>query len=374
MKKILCIVGTRPNYMKMAPMLKAFDSHNPPLPYVLVHTGQHFDPNMEKVFFEALDMAPASVNLSVGAGNHAIQTGEMMKRLDPVFDEYNPGCTLVVGDVNSTLAAALVSSKRGVPVIHVEAGLRSNDRTMPEELNRIVTDQLSDLLFTTEKVAATTLQGEGIHAERIAFVGNVMIDTLELFRGNSVSAAATVRDTAKVDLTTWAPKGYALVTLHRPSNVDDPVVFADLIETLNRVSESLPIIFPIHPRTKGNIEKFGLSSQISSRWLLLPPQGYLEMVGLMRDSKVVLTDSGGIQEETTMLGVACLTLRKNTERPITVTEGTNSLVGIERGPILAAFNEIFAGRGKTGQRPELWDGHASERIAAEIYRRAGQLL
>ena len=369
MKPILCVVGTRPNYMKMAPILRALDAHAPPLPYVLVHTGQHYDPAMERVFFEALGMPAPSHNLAVGAGSHAVQTGEIMKRLDPVIDEVAPGAVLVVGDVNSTLAAALVGAKRGLPVVHVEAGLRSRDRGMPEEINRILVDQLSDLLLTTEARAIDNLAAEGIGAERVAFVGNTMIDTLETFRDRCTPAARTLAEHGAPPLQDWAPSGYALVTLHRPSNVDDPATLADLVGTLDEISLDVPLVFPVHPRTRGNLERFGLLARLTDRWLLTPPLGYLEMLGLMRDARVVLTDSGGVQEETTVLGVPCVTLRRNTERPVTVSEGTNQLVGVERHAILSAWRGLREGSVRQARKPALWDGRSAERIAATLWER-----
>lgn len=373
MKPILCVVGTRPNYMKMAPILRALDAHVPPLPYVLVHTGQHYDPAMERVFFEALGMPTPSHNLAVGAGSHAAQTGEIMKRLDPVIEAHAPGAVLVVGDVNSTLAAALVAAKRGLPVVHVEAGLRSRDRGMPEEINRILVDQLSDLLLTTEARAADNLAAEGIGAERVAFVGNTMIDTLETFRDRCTPATRTLAEHGVARLDAWAPAGYALVTLHRPSNVDDPATLSDLVGTLEQIAADVPIVFPVHPRTRGNLERFGLLERLSDRWLITPPLGYLEMLGLMRDARVVLTDSGGVQEETTVLGVPCLTLRRNTERPVTVSEGTNQLVGIQRDAILAAWRGLREGGSRHAGKPALWDGRSAERIAATLWERRAAL-
>lgn len=373
MRPIMCIVGTRPNYMKVAPILHAFAAHKPAIEHLFVHTGQHYDPSMERVFFDALDLRAPDANLAAGPGSHAVQTGEIMKRLDAACDQMRPAAMLVVGDVNSTLAAALVAAKRGTPVIHVEAGLRSGDRTMPEEINRIVTDQLSDLLFTTERAASDNLAREGIAAERIEFVGNVMIDTLERFRDRCVPAEAVLQQAGASEPGRWLERGYALVTLHRPSNVDDPDALRELLATLDEISHTLPLVFPIHPRTRGNIERFGLPAPNPSRWLLAPPLGYLEMLGLMRDAKVVLTDSGGVQEETTVLGTPCLTLRPNTERPITITQGTNRLVGTDRTAVLDAFDEVMRTGGARGRKPELWDGRASERIAAAIWNRRDQL-
>jgi UDP-N-acetylglucosamine 2-epimerase (non-hydrolysing) len=365
---ILCVIGTRPNYMKIAPILRAFSAHQPKIDFVLVHTGQHYDKDMERVFFEALGAPDPDVNLAVGPANHAMQTGEMMKLLDPLFDQHHPRACLVVGDVNSTLAAALVASKRGVPLIHVESGLRSNDRSMPEELNRIVVDQLSDLLFTTERQAKENLTKEGIPTEKIEFVGNVMIDSLESARA-SVIAPVQVLSRFLGEQGASVAARYGLVTLHRPSNVDSKQKFSELLGVLSRISHELPLVFAVHPRTKSNIDKFDLASSISPNLHLLPPQGYFEMLGLMKHATIVLTDSGGIQEETTMLSVPCLTLRENTERPITITEGTNALVGTDPDAIWNAYRQVVTTGGKGGKRPEFWDGNTATRIAASVYSR-----
>jgi UDP-N-acetylglucosamine 2-epimerase (non-hydrolysing) len=381
MKPIMCIVGTRPNYMKVAPILAAFADHVPPINYVLVHTGQHYDTNMEKVFFDALGAPAPLVNLKAGAGSHAIQTGEIMKRLDPVVDEYAPSAMLVLGDVNSTLAAALVAAKRNLPLIHVESGLRSGDRTMPEEVNRIITDQLSDLLFTTERAAQANLMREGITEDRIRFVGNVMIDSLEKNKAHAISAVQTLEKHGVLNADHELANGYAVVTLHRPSNVDDPDCFGQLISALNQIALDQPIIFPIHPRTLNNLDRFDLRKELKGQWHIISPQGYFEMIGLMRDAQLVCTDSGGIQEETTMLGVPCLTLRLNTERPITIEQGTNQLVGTDPEDIVKAYRLIresakTAGKltsdttinnGNNTTRPELWDGRAAQRIAQHIW-------
>jgi UDP-N-acetylglucosamine 2-epimerase (non-hydrolysing) len=366
MKPILSIIGTRPNYMKIAPIIAAFSAHNPPLPHVLIHTGQHYDANMEKVFFSALNAPAPDINLQVGAGSHAMQTGEMMKRLDPIFDQYDPAGVLVVGDVNSTLAGALVAAKRLVPLIHVEAGLRSGDRKMPEETNRLVVDQLSDLLFTTEHGARINLEREGISTDKIIMAGNVMIDSLERSKGSAVSAESTL---ANNNITADLSNGYAVVTLHRPSNVDDPVVFMRLIDALNVIAQERPVVFPVHPRTQGNLDKFDLKKHLKGQWHFLPPQGYFEMIGLLKGATIVCTDSGGVQEETTMLGVPCLTLRENTERPITVEKGTNLLVGTQTLAIIEGYRSSLSNKTDLTRRPELWDGHAAERIAAELWKR-----
>ncbi|MHB1232238.1 MAG: non-hydrolyzing UDP-N-acetylglucosamine 2-epimerase [Burkholderiales bacterium] len=359
---ILCVVGARPNFMKIAPIMQALRAGPAPIPAKIVHTGQHYDAAMNKQFFEDLGIPQPDINLDVGSGSHAVQTAEVMRRFEPVLDQEQPAAILVVGDVNSTIACALVAAKKGVAVIHVEAGLRSFDRGMPEEINRVLTDQIADLLYTTERAALANLTREGIDAARVHFVGNVMIDTLHRNLEKAIPAAQTLRDTG-LD----PARGYAVLTLHRPSNVDDQATLRDLLETVNQLSQWLPVVFPLHPRTKGRIEHFKLDGLLASgKIFTLPPIGYLHMLGLMREAKLVLTDSGGIQEETTALGVPCLTLRNNTERPITVDEGTNLIVGQSRATILAAAQEILATGGKAGRVPEYWDGHAAERIADHL--------
>lgn len=369
---ILCVVGARPNFMKMAPILRAMAAHVPPLPVLLVHTGQHYDKIMSDRLFEDLRLPKPDINLEVGSATHAVQTAEVMRRFEPVIDEHRPSCVVVVGDVNSTLACALVASKKNVPVAHVEAGLRSYDRGMPEEINRILTDQISDRLYTTERSAEGNLRLEGIPSERVCFTGNVMIDSLLSSRSQAHKAADTLRACNADPALLADPKGYGVVTLHRPSNVDNPDTLKALLEVLREVSQRLPLVFALHPRTRANIDRFGLASLIDpARMALLPPQGYLEMVGLMADAAMVLTDSGGLQEETTALGVPCLTLRENTERPITIEQGTNTLVGRDRAAILRGVDEILAGQGKRGRVPEYWDGHAAERIAADLWQWLG---
>jgi UDP-N-acetylglucosamine 2-epimerase (non-hydrolysing) len=364
---VLCVVGARPNFMKMAPILRALAAHDPPLPALLVHTGQHYDVDMNDRLFVDLKLPSPDINLEVGSGTHAVQTAEVMRRFEPVLDAHAPSCVLVVGDVNSTLACTLVAAKKGIPVAHVEAGLRSYDRSMPEEINRVLTDQIADLLYTTERVAQDNLAREGIDATRAHFVGNVMIDSLLANRSLAVPPEESLRrggiDPAVFDV----GAGYGVVTLHRPSNVDTAAALGPLLGTLRDLSERLPLIFALHPRTRANIDRFGLTAHVSSpRIAVLPPQGYLEMLGLMSNATVVLTDSGGMQEETTALGVPCLTLRENTERPITIDQGTNTLVGRDRAAIERAFAEILAGEGKRGRVPELWDGRAAERIATHL--------
>jgi UDP-N-acetylglucosamine 2-epimerase (non-hydrolysing) len=366
---VMCIVGARPNFMKMAPILRALAQHKPPLPALLVHTGQHYDQGMSTQLFEDLGLPRPDLNLEVGSGSHAVQTAEVMRRFEPALDEHKPSCVLVVGDVNSTLACTLVAVKKSVPVAHVEAGLRSYDRKMPEEINRVLTDQVADRLYTTERSAADNLLREGVAAERICFAGNVMIDSLVANREHARSAADTLRAHGADPAVLNHPSGYAVVTMHRPSNVDDAATLRMLLETLRKVSTQLPLVFALHPRTRSNIERFGLTGLTDpARMVMLPPQGYLEMVGLMAGATMVLTDSGGLQEETTALGVPCLTMRENTERPITVEQGTNTMVGRDPAAILAGVDEILRGEGKKGRVPEYWDGHAADRIASDLWQ------
>jgi UDP-N-acetylglucosamine 2-epimerase (non-hydrolysing) len=366
---IICVVGARPNFMKMAPILRAMSVLEPPLPVRLVHTGQHYDKDMSERFFEDLHLPRPDINLEVGAGTHTIQTAEIMRRFEPVIDAHRPSCVAVVGDVNSTLACSLVAVKKNVPVAHIEAGLRSYDRTMPEEINRILTDQISDRLYTTERTAGDNLAREGIPSNRVCFAGNVMIDSVFYGLKNARSAKETLQSSNVNPLVLSHPLGYGVVTLHRPSNVDHPEILRALLGVLGEVAANLPLVLVLHPRTRSNIDRFCLSDLIdTARMALLPPQGYLEMLGLMAGATAVLTDSGGLQEETTALGVPCLTLRENTERPITVEQGTNILVGRDRDVIVGAMQEILAGRGKRGRAPEFWDGHAAERITADLYQ------
>jgi UDP-N-acetylglucosamine 2-epimerase (non-hydrolysing) len=363
---LLCVVGARPNYMKMSPLLRAFRARPGLPPAVLVHTGQHYDPILNDRLFEDLVLPRPDINLKVGSGTHSVQTAEVMRRFEPVVDEHRPSCVVVVGDVNSTLACSLVAAKKGVPVAHVEAGLRSFDRAMPEEINRVLTDQISELLYTTERAADDNLAREGIPAERVHFVGNVMIDSLLSHRNRAIPVGETLRRAGKEG---FSQDGYGVVTLHRPSNVDEPQALSASLEILRAVSAYLPLVCALHPRTVSRVESFGLSELLKSeRLAVLPPQGYLEMLGLMSAATLVLTDSGGIQEETTALAVPCLTMRENTERPITVEQGTNTLVGLDRDAILPLVDEILATGGKRGRVPELWDGRAAERIAAHLER------
>ena len=350
---ILHVVGARPNFMKAAPVLRALNAW-PAAKQTLVHTGQHYDFNMSDVFFSQLDMPAPDVNLGVGSGSHAKQTAEIMSRFEPVVLERQPDVVLVYGDVNSTVAAALVCAKLGVRVGHVEAGLRSFDRSMPEEINREVTDRLADLLFTPSEDGDINLRHEGVSAEKIFRVGNVMIDSL-----------VRLLPAAERSPRNGFPERYALVTLHRPSNVDDSQTLRTILQSLVAVSHKLDVIFPVHPRTRQRISSFGLDT---GKLKLSDPLPYIEFLSLQRRAAVVVTDSGGIQEETTYLNVPCLTLRNNTERPITVTMGTNLVIGQDENALLTELSNIIAGKVKTGSVPPLWDGHAGERIAEVLQR------
>ena len=366
---ILCIVGARPNFMKMAPLLAAFARSSALPRAVLVHTGQHYDASMSDKLFADLQLPAPDLNLEVGSGTHAVQTAEVMRRFEPVIDQHLPSAVIVVGDVNSTLACSLVAAKKHVPVVHVEAGLRSFDRAMPEEVNRVLTDQIADLLYTTERSAAANLAREGIPPERIVFVGNVMIDSLRANLPRAVPPAETLSRAGIDPALVQNERGFGVVTLHRPANVDRPDALRECLEILRAASAKLPLVCALHPRTRGNVERFGLAPLTETPAIaVLPPEGYLEMLGLMAKAAVVLTDSGGMQEETTALGVPCLTMRDSTERPITVDEGTNTIVGRDAALTLRLLDEILAGGGKRGRAPELWDGHAADRIAGHLAR------
>jgi UDP-N-acetylglucosamine 2-epimerase (non-hydrolysing) len=345
---ILHVVGARPNFMKAAAVLHSLRNTGG-VKQTLVHTGQHYDANMSDVFFSQLEIPAPDVNLEVGSGSHASQTAEIMRRFEPLVLKEKPDWVLVYGDVNSTIAAALVCSKLLIRIAHVEAGLRSFDRTMPEEINRIVTDRLSDLLFTPSEDGDVNLRNEGVEQAKVHRVGNVMIDSL-----------IRLLPLASQRTRNGVPKRYALVTLHRPSNVDEPSAFKGILESLIQVSRDLKVVFPVHPRTKQRIHEFGFNTQ---SLLLLEPLPYIEFLALQRGATVVITDSGGIQEETTYLGVPCLTMRENTERPITVSMGTNVLVGHDGTKLSSELFKILAGKWKKATVPPLWDGHAGYRIA-----------
>jgi len=363
---ILCVAGARPNFMKIGPILRAL-SESPHLSPKLVHTGQHYDDALSKIFFDELKIRQPDTDLGVGSGTHAVQTAEVMRRFEPVLDAEQPHVVLVVGDVNSTLACALVASKytlhrpfaykgasrRRPLVVHVEAGLRSRDDEMPEEINRRLTDSLSELLFVSDPDGLANLRAEGIPDERVFFVGNVMIDSLLAVR----ERAATSRILENIGV---SPQQFGLLTLHRPSNVDDEAVLEELLRTLDEIAASVPIVFPVHPRTRARLAHLGLELD-SRKWILIDPIGYIDFVRAMGAAAVVLTDSGGVQEETTVLGVPCITLRENTERPVTVSEGTNVLAGRSRERILRAY-ETAGERRQAGRIPRLWDGRAALRI------------
>lgn len=353
MMNILHVVGARPNFMKAAPVIRAMANRG--TNQALVHTGQHYDSTMSEVFFQQLNLPVPDVNLGVGSGTQAAQTAEIMVRFEAVVTDCRPELVVVYGDVNSTLAAALVCSKLGIKVAHIEAGLRSYDRSMPEEINRIVTDQIADLLFTPSADADSNLQREGIAREKIHQVGNVMIDTL----------VRLLPQAAKIKR---MPHPYALVTLHRPSNVDDARWLEHMINTLDEISGHLPVLFPVHPRTRRMLSEIG--GERAAGLHLLDPLPYLEFLALQRDASVVITDSGGIQEETTFLGVPCLTVRENTERPITVSSGTNILVGRQPERLKEEINKILCGVVKKRRVVPLWDGRAAERVADVLFERS----
>lgn len=358
--KIINVAGARPNFMKIAPLMEAFDAHADIEP-MLVHTGQHYDEKMSHLFFRELGIPMPDINLGIGSGSHAVQTAEVMKAFEPVCIEHKPDAVLVVGDVNSTIACGLVAVKLGIRLIHVEAGLRSFDRTMPEEINRRLTDSISDVLFCTEQSGVDNLRHEGVDDFRIHLVGNVMIDTLLKNRQKAEQSKILI------DLG-LEPRGYVLVTLHRPANVDNPDVLGRLLDVLEVVQKQLPIVFPIHPRTRNNLERFGLLARIAAmkNLRLADPLGYLDFLKLTASARAVLTDSGGIQEETTILKVACLTLRENTERPVTAEVGSNRIVGTDPEKILAAWHSIADVDPATFGIPPLWDGQAAKRIAEII--------
>lgn len=367
MYRLICIVGARPNFMKIAPIMEALKQEAPEIEVKLVHTGQHYDAAMKRQFFEQLGIPEPDIDLGVGSGTHSVQTAEIMKRFEPVMTEFDAQAVLVVGDVNSTIACALVAVKNHVPVIHVESGLRSGDRAMPEEINRILTDQISDLLYTTERTAEENLNREGVSSERIHFMGNVMIDTLKKHVEQATPIEQTLQSLENPGEVLNAQQGYALLTMHRPSNVDEQVVLTSLLQTLHEISQELPIVFPVHPRTRQRLQDFALEDKLKAANIhCLEPLGYMEMLGLMAHAKLVLTDSGGIQEETTALGVPCITLRENTERPITVTQGTNTIVGTDSAAILREVHHVLKEGGKAGRQPELWDGQAAVRIARHL--------
>ncbi len=353
--KILSVVGTRPNFMKIAALADEFKKQK--IDHVLVHTGQHYAKEMSTLFFDELGIPKPDINLDIGSGSYGIQMGQIMQAFEPILQKHKPDLVLVVGDVNSTVAAALVAKQNKFRVAHVEAGLRSFDWDMPEEINRVVTDTISDYLFTTEKNAQKNLENEGIDPKKIFFVGNVMIDTLLKHKKSAQKSAVHKKLGIK--------KGnYALITLHRPSNVDTKEMLSKLIEMVSNISKKIPIVFPVHPRTRKNISSFNLEKKIQNKDIIITePQGYLDFLCLIAHAKLVLTDSGGIQEETTVLGVPCITLRENTERPVTIEQGTNILLSTDTKKIEKTVNDLLSGKIIVrGKIPELWDGKAAQRI------------
>ena len=361
--KIIHVVGARPNFMKVAPVMSALEKKEG-VKQILVHTGQHYDVNMSDIFFLQLGIPLPDINLEVGSGSHAVQTAQIMMRFEETVFKEKPALVLVYGDVNSTVAAALVCAKLGICVGHVEAGLRSFDRTMPEEINRLMTDQIADYLFTPSKDGDENLLREGITKEKIHFVGNVMIDTL--VRLLPVANDLWLRLSSELKV---AEKKYCLVTLHRPSNVDDPGMLKHIMGALDEISQELPIVFPIHPRTRERMAVYNINVSDNGNLQLVDPVGYLDFLCLQQRAKLIITDSGGIQEETTYLKVPCLTVRENTERPVTVTKGTNILVGQDIGRLKHEAFCILNGEVKNGEIPPFWDGKASERIADIICKR-----
>jgi UDP-N-acetylglucosamine 2-epimerase (non-hydrolysing) len=358
--KILNVVGARPNFMKIAPLMAQYNQHND-IRAILVHTGQHYDQEMSNLFFSELGIPEPDINLEVGSGSHAIQTAEIMKRFEPVLIDYQPDVVVVVGDVNSTIACGLITVKLHIKLAHVEAGLRSFDRSMPEEINRILTDAISDLLFCTEQAGMDNLRAEGIRSDKIYMVGNVMIDTLlsHLDRARQSTIVEDLLHQGYLD-----GNGFAVLTLHRPSNVDDPVVFSRILDALEVIQKDMPVLFPVHPRTRNQISSLGFQARVDKLHNLhiMNPIGYLDFLKLQADARVILTDSGGIQEEATILKVPCITLRHNTERPVTAAIGSNQVVGTDTEKIIAAYKDVVNDKWRKPQIPPLWDGHAAERI------------
>jgi UDP-N-acetylglucosamine 2-epimerase (non-hydrolysing) len=360
--KIINVVGARPNLPKISPLIREMQRH-PEIEPILVHTGQHYDETLSEIFFRQMGIPAPHFNLEVGSGSHAAQTAEILKRIEPVLIEHQPDLALVVGDVNSTLAVSLAAVKLGIRVAHVEAGLRSFDRSMPEEINRLVTDTLADYLFVTEQDAIENLLKEGRPRENIYLVGNVMIDSLRHF----LPAAQSSRIGEELSLRNGSEwRRFAVLTLHRPSNVDSTAKLTELLGAVEAIAAQVPVVFPVHPRTQQRLTDARIKHHPELR--LISPIGYLDFLCLLSKATLVLTDSGGIQEETTALGVPCLTLRTNTERPITISEGTNLLVGTDPARIVAAARDVLAGKGKEGRVPPLWDGHAAERIVDILLR------
>ncbi len=357
MKRILNIVGARPNFMKIAPIHREMQKTDNDIEPILIHTGQHYDERMSTFFFNDLGMPKPDAFLGVGSGSHAEQTARVMVEFEKVCQKYNPDLVLVVGDVNSTMACSITAKKLWIPVAHVEAGLRSFDREMPEEINRLATDAISDILFVSERNGEINLKKEGVDPDKMHYVGNVMIDSLIHFMEKAEQSTVLKDQNLREN-------GFVLVTLHRPSNVDNAEQFAKILDAFDTISKEIPIVFPIHPRAQKNLETFGLAEKAAAmkNLLLLPPLGYLDFIQLEKKCKFVITDSGGLQEETTYLGKACLTVRENTERPITVQIGTNEIVGSDTEKLTRYARKILAGGWKKGEIPKYWDGKTAERI------------
>lgn len=359
MKKVISVVGARPNFMKVAPIHRAFQKYSNTIEHLIVHTGQHYDTNMSDSFFNDLNLPEPNYFLGVGSGSHAVQTAKIMVEFEKILLDEKPDLVLVVGDVNSTVACSLTAVKMGIKVAHIEAGLRSYDRAMPEEVNRLATDAISDYCFLTEPSGMMNLKSEGFDETKMFFVGNTMIDSLEF---------ATEKSKEQEIYSKYEKGSYALLTMHRPSNVDDKDQLTEMVETFLEIAKDIKIVFPVHPRTKNSLEKFGLKEKLENEQNidLLGPLGYLDFLAMMQKAKFVLTDSGGIQEETTKLLVPCITLRTSTERPITITQGTNSLINPKKDLILEEVQKVLSGNFKKGTVPELWDGKASDRICEII--------
>ncbi|MCE1184707.1 non-hydrolyzing UDP-N-acetylglucosamine 2-epimerase [Zoogloea sp.] len=360
---IYLVAGARPNFMKIAPIVRALQARAERFAFRIIHTGQHYDREMSDVFFDELGIPKPDFHLEAGGGSHAQQTAKIMVAFEEICQQARPDCVLVVGDVNSTLACSIVAKKLHIPVAHVEAGLRSGDMAMPEEINRLVTDSISDWFFCTEPAGVENLLREGKPASAVFHVGHVMVDNL-LYQRDQLEASD--RSTMESQALKAAHPRYGVVTLHRPSNVDDPAALAGIAGALKEIASQLPLIFPVHPRTRGNLERFGLD--LGPNVILTRPLSYMEFLNLWKDAALIMTDSGGLQEETTALGVPCLTLRENTERPVTIDEGSNVLVGTSPARILEEAGKVLAGQGKQGRRPALWDGRAAERTVAELDR------
>jgi len=354
--KIITVVGARPNFMKVAPIHKAFKKYKKNITHIICHTGQHYDTNMSEVFFKQLGLPTPDYYLGIGSGSHAVQTGNIMIKFEEVLLKENPDMIIVVGDVNSTIACSLTAKKLHIKVAHVEAGLRSFDRYMPEEINRILTDSISDYLFVTEKSGMINLKNEGVDEKKIFFVGNCMIDSL-------ISILPLANSSNVLEKFSIKEKEFIIVTMHRPSNVDSEHRLSELVKLLNSISSKIKVVFPIHPRTRKNLENFGLDRKLEGNIILTAPIGYIDFIAMLKVSKLILTDSGGIQEESTYLGVQCVTLRSTTERPSSIEEGTNQLIGEDFKKAENAVMEIIKGYEKIGTIPELWDGRSAERIS-----------